>query len=115
MFFMPHTAAALLLANIAARTVSAFYNYRMNCRFVFHAEQRIREAAGYFALAGFILLMNNLILELFVQVLHMSVYPAKMLTECLLFVLSWLIQKKAIFRKKSRLSVNTLAGGKAEG
>lgn len=115
MFFMPHTAAALLLANIAARTVSAFYNYRMNCRFVFHAEQRIREAAGYFALAGFILLMNNLILELFVQVLHMSVYPAKMLTECLLFVLSWLIQKKAIFRKKSRLSVNALAGGKAEG
>lgn len=37
------------------------------------------------------------------------------LAECLLFVLSWLIQKNAIFRKKSRLSVNALAGGKAEG
>lgn len=112
MFFLPHTAAAILLANIAARAVSAFYNYSMNCRFVFHAKRRIREAAGYFALAGFILVMNNLILELFVQVLHVPVYPAKLLTECLLFALSFLIQKNVIFRKKKRLGVNALTGEK---
>lgn len=114
-FFLPHTEVALLLANIAARMVSAFCNYSMNRRFVFHAEQRIREAAGYFALAGAILVMNNLILELFVQILHVPVYPAKLLTECLLFAFSWLIQKNVIFRKKKCLKVNAPAGGIANG
>lgn len=97
MLFLPHTAAAILLANIAARIVSAFYNYSMNCRFVFHADQRMGETAGYFALAGFVLVMNNLILEGFVQIFHMPVHPAKLLTESLLFLLSWLIQKHIIF------------------
>lgn len=115
MFFLPHTAAALLLANIAARAVSAFYNYSMNCRFVFHAEQKMRGRAEYFALAGFILVMNNLILESFVQVLHVPVYPAKLLTECLLFVMSWLIQKNVIFRKERRPGTYALMGRKAEG
>lgn len=97
MLLLPHTAIAILLANMAARIVSAFYNYSMNCRFVFHTGQRIREAAGYFVLAGFILIMNNLILELFVQVLCVPVHLAKLLTESLLFVISWLIQKHIIF------------------
>lgn len=99
MFFLPHTAGSILLANVAARIVSAVYNYSMNCKFVFHAEGRLREAAGYFTLAGLILIMNNLILELFVQILHLPVHLAKLLTECLLFVFSLLIQKCVIFRK----------------
>lgn len=80
MFFLPHTAIAVLLANIAARIVSALYNYGMNCRFVFHTNQKMKKAAAYFVLAGFILVMNNLILELFVQILHIPVYPAKLNT-----------------------------------
>lgn len=99
LFFLPHTAAVILLANIAARVVSALYNYSINCRFVFHAERKVKDAARYFALAGLILAMNNLILETFVQVFHMPVYPAKLLTECLLFVISWLVQKYFIFRR----------------
>lgn len=100
LFFLPHTAAAILLANIAARVVSAFYNYSMNCRFVFHAKQKVKGAVWYFALAGLILTMNNLILETFVQLFHIPVYPAKLLTECLLFVISWLVQRYLIFRKR---------------
>lgn len=107
MFFLPHTAIAILLANIAARIVSAFYNYSMNCRFVFHTDQRIREASGYFALAGFILMMNNLILELFIQIFSVPVHPAKLLTEFLLFLISWLIQKYVIFRKEKRPEVHS--------
>lgn len=114
MFFLPHTASAILLANMAARVVSAFYNYSMNCRFVFRTEQRLREATGYFALAGFILLMNNLILELLVQAFHMPVHPAKLLTECLLFVFSWLIQRYIIFQKKDYLKTAVFAGRKTE-
>lgn len=100
LFFMPHTAVYTLLANIAARAVSAFYNYSMNCRFVFRTVRKAKTAVHYFALAGFLLIMNNLILEIFTQVFQISVYPAKLLTECILFIFSWLIQKFVIFRKK---------------
>lgn len=120
MIFLPHTAALVLAANIAARIVSAFYNYSMNCRFVFHANKKVSTAVQYFGLAGFILLMNNLILEILVQLLEVSVYPAKLLTECILFILSWLIQNRVIFKKERKTypsghpEAHVLAGGKAE-
>lgn len=108
LFLVPHTAALVLLANITARAVSAFYNYSMNCRFVFHTKQRAKTAVGYFALAGFLLIMNNLVLGMLTQAFHLSVYPAKLLTECVLFAFSWLMQRLVIFRKKN---VKALAGG----
>lgn len=109
LFFMPHTAVYMLSANIAARAVSAFYNYSMNCRFVFHTKRKPKTAACYFALAGFILIMNNLVLGMFTQVLRISVYPAKLLTECVLFVFSWLIQKLVIFRREKSSGACVLA------
>lgn len=99
MLFLPQTAACALFANITARAVSASYNYRMNCRFVFHTGQRLRTAAHYFALAGLILVLNSLILNMCMQVFHIPVYPAKLLTEFLLFLFSWLVQNYVIFRK----------------
>ncbi len=111
MIFLPHTAVMVFAANVLARFVSAFYNYGMNCRFVFHTRAKVRTALDYFALAAFILVMNNLILEFFVQVIHFSVYPAKLLTECLLFFISWLVQRYFIFRKKE---ITYIACRKAE-
>ena len=55
---------------------------------------------GYLALAAGILFMNNLLLQSFLIILHMPVYPAKILTECTLFCISWFIQKKVIFRNE---------------
>ena len=100
LFFVPRTGISVVLANVAARFISAFYNYSMNCRFVFHTHRRFRTAAHYFALAGFLLIVNNAILTTFVQSFHMSVYPAKLLTEGVLFLLSWIVQKQMIFRKE---------------
>lgn len=100
LFFVPRTGISVVLANVAARFISAFYNYSMNCRFVFHTHRRFRTAAHYFALAGFLLIVNNAILTTFVQSFHMSVYPAKLLTEGVLFLLSWIVQKQMIFRKR---------------
>ena len=114
LFFMPHTAVYTLLANIAARAGSAFYNYSMNCRFVFHTKRKAKTAAGYFALAGVILMMNNLILGIFTQVFSISVYPAKLLTECILFVFSWLIQKLVIFRKEKNSKARILTDRKVK-
>ena len=51
----------------------------------------------YFELAAFILVMNNIILEALTQLVHVPVYPAKILTECTLFLISWLVQNFLIF------------------
>lgn len=112
MVFLPHTAAFILAANIFARCVSAFYNYSINCCFVFHAKRKTATAASYFGLAVFILVMNNLILEFLVQICQIPVYPAKMITECALFFLSWLVQNCLIFKKESKLQIEShrLAG-----
>lgn len=99
MMLLPHTAGWILTANIAARLVSAMYNYSVNCRFVFREKKRASTALEYFALAGFILIMNNLLLELFTQIMGIPVYPAKLLTECTLFVISWLVQNFMIFKR----------------
>lgn len=105
MILLPHTAVLVLSANVFARVVSAFYNYSMNCRFVFHTKRKVSTAIHYFALAVFILVMNNLILETLVQFFHISVYPAKLITEASLFVLSWLIQNCFIFKRKNSLCI----------
>ena len=99
LFILPQEAVFVPLANITARMVSAFYNYSINCRFVFHTHRQISTAADYFMLAGVILLLNNVILEVFFNLFHVPVYAAKVMTECTLFVLSWVVQKKIIFRK----------------
>ena len=53
----------------------------------------------YLALAGVILVLNNIFLQGFLY-LHIPVYPAKILTEITLFLISWLVQGKVIFRKR---------------
>ncbi|MBO5473387.1 MAG: bifunctional glycosyltransferase family 2/GtrA family protein [Lachnospiraceae bacterium] len=99
MLVLPHTAVWVFAANLLARVISAFYNYSMNCRFVFCTDSKFGTAAEYFGLAAVIFLLNVLILETLVQLLYVPVYPAKLLTECLLFCISFLIQNYVIFRK----------------
>ena len=101
MLFLPHTASVILAGNVMARFISAFYNYSMNCHFVFHKNRTVSTAVDYFMLAAFILLMNNVILEFFTQTAGISVYLAKIMTECILFFLSLFVQKFMIFRKES--------------
>lgn len=49
--------------------------------------------------------MNNVLLHLFIFAVHIPVYPAKILTECTLFLISWLVQKNMIFSKKGNCLV----------
>lgn len=106
LFLFPKGGASVLIANIAARLVSAFYNYSANCRFVFHTKRQLRTAMDYFALAGLILVLNNLILDGLMSFFAMSPYPAKLLTEFILFIISWLVQNKVIFSKKRLLTLS---------
>lgn len=116
LFFLPQGGGRVILANVAARLISAYYNYSMNCRFVFHTRRRAGTAADYFLLAGGILLLNNLILECLARFLPVSVYIAKLMTEGILFAVSWLFQNKVIFRKEARYDKkNHMAGSGSSG
>ena len=46
--------------------------------------------------------LTSFILEIFVHILHFPVYLAKLLTESILFLVSWLIQDGVIFRNKGK-------------
>lgn len=107
MIFLPHTTAMVLAGNIVARLISAYYNYSMNCKYVFHRKKTFYTGLFYFALAGFILVINNLILEGFIFVLHLPIHPAKFLTECMLFLISWFVQNKVIFGQKKFFALRT--------
>lgn len=99
---LPGRVWGALAANIGARLISAGYNYALNCHFVFHEKRTMRTAAHYLWLAAVILFLNNILLHGFLSILHMPIYPAKILTECTLFGMSWLIQKKWIFKAKQK-------------
>ena len=90
----------ILLANIIARIISAACNYMANCLFVFKEKQRLWSALSYFLLAVFILFMNNIVLLIYSGIPGLSLYIAKILTELTLFIASYLIRKKFIFKKK---------------
>lgn len=110
-FLFPRTALYLTAANVMARICSGIFNYQMNCRLVFHEKGRAQTAGQYFLLAAGILFLNSIILSLYAGVLRIPVYPAKLLTECTLFVISFLVQSRLIFRKQCRISQK--ASGKA--
>ena len=57
----------------------------------------MRSAARYALLAAGILLLNSIILSALLMGLHMHPFPAKLLTELLLFSFSYLVQQRLIF------------------
>ncbi len=87
-----------VLAYGLARLVSAGVNFSINRRLVFHSEKGLlRSAARYALLAAGILLLNSIILSALLMGLHMHPFPAKLLTELLLFSFSYLVQQRLIF------------------
>ncbi len=85
-----------------ARAISSIFNYSVNNAIVFkgNGEKRQRSAGKYFALVAVIMLLNYLLLLVMTQVIGMPDIVAKLMTECLLFAMSYGIQKKFVFRKK---------------
>ena len=96
----------VVIANVAARVLSAILNYTLNSKAVFKDDQpAAKTLPKYIALAAFILAANSVILGFFTGVL--GIYPqlAKILTEILLFIISFSVQSLLIFGKKRDRSV----------
>lgn len=92
-------AASILISNIGARIVSASVNYTLNRKLVFKSKAHvIRSAVQYAVLAGTVLIGNTIVLSFLADCLGINRYAAKLITELLFFILSWLVQRKIIFR-----------------
>lgn len=95
--------AGLWVSNIAARVVSASVNYLINRKLVFKSKKNAAKSAlQYFLLAAAILAGNTLMLNFLAGNLGINRFAAKICTEILFFVVSWLIQRFLIFRGKDR-------------
>lgn len=87
----------VILSNIIARIISSTTNYLINKNIVFKSKNNtFKTALKYFSLVIGILLLNTLILS-FLTSLNINIYLAKLITELLLFFISWLVQKNEIF------------------
>lgn len=97
------TGLNLQLSNVLARIVSAAVNFTINRRFVFRSSKKISVSAfQYFLLAVLILIGNTFVLSFLVNTFAVNKMAAKIITELVFFTMSWLVQKKFIFKKKGR-------------
>jgi glycosyltransferase involved in cell wall biosynthesis len=89
---------SLVFANVTARIFSGTINYTINKRKVFKSRSGVASVLKYALLAVFIIICNTLILEMLTG-MNMPYYTAKILTEIVLFALSYIIQRSFIFTK----------------
>lgn len=90
----------IFAANIFARLFSGTYNYLINTKVVFHKQPSADTAVKYAALAGAVLIFNNIFLSIYTAGLHLDVFYAKIMTEITLFILSFLVQRMCIFTRR---------------
>ena len=88
----------VLIATIAARAISSTVNFIINRNVVFGKKggRIIKHALSYYLLVVIILILNNLIITGLISA-GLNVYLAKIITEAVLFVCSFFVQKRVIF------------------
>lgn len=91
----------LRVSNVGARIVSASVNYTLNRKFVFKSDKGVASSAlGYFLLALVILIGNTFVLEFLTESCGIPGMIAKICTELIFFLLSWIVQRCIIFHRK---------------
>lgn len=91
----------LTLSNIVARIISASVNFTLNRRLVFKSDGSLAKSiAKYALLAACILAGNTVVLNFLSGVCGIHRMIAKIITEAVFFILSWLAQKTVVFRRK---------------
>ena len=102
--FIPNSWAYwVLMCNIIARVISASVNFAINYKIVFKSKEKVWLAIlKYAGLAIFILGCNTVLLWLLVNNAGLNQYLAKIIVEVTMFIVSWLIQRLFVFRRKKR-------------
>ena len=102
----------LTFSNILARVVSAAFNYTMNRKVVFKSAVSIKKSlTQYIALAVFILACNTAILS-GLSYAGINTYIGKIITEVIMFFVSYTIQHSVIFKKKKQADARRMPAGK---
>lgn len=87
----------VIFSNVAARIVSSSLNYTLNRKLVFNSKTSMtKSAVKYFILAAGILVCGTGFLKL-LTIHGINGYLSKILTELVMFLVSWFIQHKFIF------------------
>lgn len=96
------TSDNLLLAVIFARVISSLCNYLLNRNLVFHngPGRKLTTLFQYYLLAVGILGCNYLILSLLNEALGIPLFISKILTEGILYPISYTVQHKIIFKNQ---------------
>ena len=86
--------------------LSLHFNFFVNKKLVFKNNKKDEknlagEYISYLGLAAFIFAMNTLILRGMVEALNINAYLAKIITEVVLFTLSYFVQRNLVFVKKN--------------
>ena len=105
LFFIIFNAAFLfkpaLVSNVCSRCISSVVNFIINRKYVFKSDKSIlKSIVEYYILVIFILVANTIILDIFVSVLSINVYFAKIITEILFFFISYTTHKLFVFKTK---------------
>lgn len=91
----------LILSNIISRVISSITNYTINKKIVFKNKgNTFKSACKYFLLVIVILGLNTILLNQLVNIFGINAYIAKVIVEIFLFIFSYIIQNKIIFKKK---------------
>lgn len=90
---------SVITANIFARVISSTFNYTVNRSVVFKDKGNIKNSIiKYYLLAICILVVNTSLLYLFVDIVGLNKYLIKILIEIVLFIVSYSVQKRFIFK-----------------
>jgi glycosyltransferase involved in cell wall biosynthesis len=102
LFLFQSLSGSLLAGVVSARIISSVFNYTFNKYLVFKAKNvpNMQSAPKYFALAAVIMALNYGLLALMTAGLIIPGVPAKLLTEAILFILSYTVQKLYVFRRR---------------
>ncbi len=92
-----------VLSTACARVVSATFNYLVNKRVVFRSESDYYTPLRYFGLAVAVLALNAALMFVFVDVLHFPAMLVKVLVECVLYCLSFVVQNNWAHQGKKKI------------
>lgn len=94
----------LLLSAVMARVISASFNFFTNRRLVFEQERSVSltpAALRYSGVSAVVLAANYAVLRLLTAGLGLAVLPAKLITEAVLFPVSYWLQERVVFGQRT--------------
>ncbi len=94
----------LIFAVLISRAISSLVNYYLNSKIVFKAKgdakRKIKNMGKYYSTVGIIVVLNYLSIALLTKVLRFNTTFAKVITDAVLYILSFKLQQHFVFKTK---------------